>query len=88
MITGEARAAARPPRPPRDAPHGLDTDAAVLLSARAGSVALYRTRELAQLLSLRARTRGRHRTNPMRQLAVRSASGVTANAIPPGGVGV
>ena len=88
MITGEARTRRRPPAASATGhPHGLDADAAVLLGARAGSVALYRTRELAQPLSLRARTRGRRRTNPMRELAVRSASGMTATAIPPGGVG-
>jgi len=38
-------------------------------------------------LSLRARTRERHRSNLMRQLAVRSASRLTVNAIPPGDVG-
>jgi len=65
----------------------MNTDAAVPLSARAGSGALDRTRALAQALPLRARTRERHRSNLMRQLAVRSASRLTVNAIPPGDVG-
>jgi DNA-binding NarL/FixJ family response regulator len=85
LITGAARARCRPPV--ASAPHGLATDAAVPLSARARSVALYRTRGLARPLSLRARTRERHRSNLMRQLAVRSASRLTVNAIPPGDVG-
>ena len=65
----------------------MNTDAAVPLSARSGSGALDRTRALAQPLPLRARTRERHRTSLVRPLAVRSASGVTANATPPGDVG-
>jgi len=41
----------------------------------------YRTREMAQILSLSHKTIERHRTNLMRKLGVRSATGVVAYAI-------
>jgi len=47
----------------------------------------YRTREMAQLLSLSQKTVERHRTNLMRKLGVRSATGVVAYAITHGYVG-
>jgi DNA-binding NarL/FixJ family response regulator len=47
----------------------------------------YRTREMAQLLSLSHKTVERHRTNLMRKLGVRSATGVVAYAITHGYVG-
>jgi DNA-binding NarL/FixJ family response regulator len=47
----------------------------------------YRTREMAQMLSLSHKTIERHRTNLMRKLGVRSATGVVAYAITHGYVG-
>jgi len=47
----------------------------------------YRTREMAQMLSLSHKTVERHRTNLMRKLGVRSATGVVAYAITHGYVG-
>jgi two-component system, NarL family, response regulator NreC len=47
----------------------------------------YRTREMAQLLSLSHKTVERHRTNLMRKLGVRSATGVVAYALTHGYVG-
>jgi DNA-binding NarL/FixJ family response regulator len=41
----------------------------------------YRTREMAQLLSLSHKTVERHRTNLMRKLGVRDAQGVTRFAM-------
>jgi two-component system, NarL family, response regulator NreC len=47
----------------------------------------YRTREMAQLLSLSHKTVERHRTNVMRKLGVRSATGVVAYALTHGYIG-
>lgn len=70
----------------RGAPHRRGTDGAALLTTREQEVVAliaegYRTREMAQLLSLSAKTIERHRTNLMRKLGVRSATGVVAYAI-------
>lgn len=71
-------------RAPAHAARGSDT-AAMLTDREQEVVALiaegYRTREMAQLLSLSHKTVERHRTNLMRKLGVRSATGVVAYAI-------
>jgi DNA-binding NarL/FixJ family response regulator len=64
----------------------LGTDSAGLLTNREQEVVTliaegYRTREMAQMLSVSAKTVERHRTNLMRKLGVRSATGVVAYAI-------
>jgi two-component system, NarL family, response regulator NreC len=71
-------------RAPAHAARGSDT-AAMLTDREQEVVALiaegYRTREIAQQLSLSHKTVERHRTNLMRKLGVRSATGVVAYAI-------
>jgi DNA-binding NarL/FixJ family response regulator len=71
-------------RTPPHAPRRSDT-AAMLTEREQEVVALiaegYRTREMAQMLSLSQKTVERHRTNLMRKLGVRSATGVVAYAI-------
>jgi two-component system, NarL family, response regulator NreC len=71
-----------PPSP--HAPRRTDT-AGMLTEREQEVVALiaegYRTREMAQLLSVSHKTVERHRTNLMRKLGVRSATGVVAYAI-------
>ncbi len=79
-------------RPAGDAPHRRVTDGAGMLTTREQEVVAliaegYRTREMAQLLSLSHKTVERHRTNLMRKLGVRSATGVVAYAITHGYVG-
>ena len=74
------------PRPARGAAHRRGTDGAGMLTSREQEVVAliaegYRTREMAQLLSLSHKTVERHRTNLMRKLGVRSATGVVAYAI-------
>jgi len=77
----------------RAPPHGpRRTDTAPMLTNREQEVVAliaegYRTREMAQLLSLSHKTVERHRTNLMRKLGVRSATGVVAYAITHGYVG-
>ena len=77
----------------RTPPHASRrTDTAPMLTNReqevVGLIAEgYRTREMAQLLSLSHKTVERHRTNVMRKLGVRSATGVVAYAITPGYIG-
>ena len=81
-----------PSRPGSEAPHRRGTDGAGMLTSREQEVVAliaegYRTREMAQLLSLSHKTVERHRTNLMRKLGVRSATGVVAYAITHGYVG-
>jgi len=68
------------------------SDTAAMLTRREQEVIAliaegYLTREMAQLLSLSQKTVERHRTNLMRKLGVRSATGVVAYAITHGYVG-
>jgi two-component system, NarL family, response regulator NreC len=79
-------------RPTGAAPHRRGTDGARMLTSREQEVVAliaegYRTREMAQLLSLSHKTVERHRTNLMRKLGVRSATGVVAYAITHGYIG-
>jgi len=79
-------------RPGSEAPHRRGTDGAGMLTSREQEVVAliaegYRTREMAQLLSLSHKTVERHRTNLMRKLGVRSATGVVAYAITHGYIG-
>jgi two-component system, NarL family, response regulator NreC len=71
---------------------GRRSDTAAMLTDREQEVVAliaegYRTREMAQMLSLSHKTIERHRTNLMRKLGVRSATGVVAYAITHGYVG-
>lgn len=74
------------------APHAVRERHDALLTSREQEVVSliaegYRTREMAQLLSLSHKTVERHRTNVMRKLGVRSATGVVAYALTHGYVG-
>lgn len=74
------------------APHAMREPHDALLTSREQEVVTliaegYRTREMAQQLSLSHKTVERHRTNVMRKLGVRSATGVVAYALTHGYVG-
>jgi DNA-binding NarL/FixJ family response regulator len=77
----------------RASPHvARHSDTAAMLTDREQEVVTliaegYLTREMAQMLSVSQKTVERHRTNLMRKLGVRSATGVVAYAITHGYVG-
>ena len=77
MVTAYARTSERLPGHPRPAGALSSREQEVITLIAKG----YRTREMAQLMSLSHKTVEKHRTNLMRKLGLRSAAAVAAYAI-------
>ncbi|TLY69175.1 MAG: response regulator transcription factor [Gammaproteobacteria bacterium] len=77
MVTAYAKTADRLPGHPRPAGALTSREQEVITLIAKG----YRTREMAQLMSLSHKTVEKHRTNLMRKLGLRSAAAVAAYAI-------
>ncbi len=76
MVTAYARTSDRPGRPRQPGALTSREQEVITLIAKG-----YRTREMAQLMSLSHKTVEKHRTNLMRKLGLRSAAAVAAYAI-------
>ncbi|TLY88803.1 MAG: response regulator transcription factor, partial [Gammaproteobacteria bacterium] len=77
MVTAYAKTSDRLPGRPRPAGALTSREQEVITLIAKG----YRTREMAQLMSLSHKTVEKHRTNLMRKLGLRSAAAVAAYAI-------